>query len=204
MQTTPLTYLALGDSYTIGEAVPLRENFPYQLVALLRNASVPVAAPEIIATTGWTTGELAAAISQHAFLPRYDLVTLLIGVNNQYRGLSIADYKKEFAQLLQQAIHFAGGLSENVTVLSIPDYCVTPFAKDLDREKISREIDAFNAIAAEHCARSGVSFIDITSASRNALNDAEMVAPDGLHPSAKAYAFWAKKVAEKLLAVLRK
>jgi hypothetical protein len=121
MNASIRTFLALGDSYTIGEAVPISESFPYQAVQLLRQQDLAIAAPEIVATTGWTTSELIACISNHSFLPVYDLVTLLIGVNNQYRGLSILDYEKEFAALLQQALGFAGNHKAAVVVLSIPE-----------------------------------------------------------------------------------
>ena len=123
------TYLALGDSYTIGEGVPLHKTFPYQTVCLLRKGGYTFYAPEIVAKTGWTTGELEAAIGEHLLLPKYDFVSLLIGVNNQYRGRSIIEYKEQFEHLLKKAISFAGGKPEHVVVLSIPDYGVTPFGQ---------------------------------------------------------------------------
>lgn len=187
----PLTYLALGDSYTIGEAVPLRQSFPYQLVGQLRDKGLAVTAPEIVAVTGWTTDELAAGIAGHRFLPRYDLVTLLIGVNNQYRGRSLAQYRHELKDLLAQALRFAAQKKERVFVLAIPDYGVTPFAKDRNPEKIGRELDAFNQAASDLCREAGVAFIDIGPGFRKAGADPELVASDGLHPSGKAYAGWA-------------
>jgi lysophospholipase L1-like esterase len=194
----PLTYLALGDSYTIGEAVPLRENFPYLVVQLLRQKGMQVCAPEIIATTGWTTDELAAALPSHRFLAQYDWVTLLIGVNNQYRGRSVENYKMEFAALLHHALHFAGNNKNRVVCISIPDYGATPFAKDLDRIKIGREIDTFNNAAADICTENGIAFIDITEGSRAALTDLSLVASDGLHPSGREYNKWAVKLARHI------
>ncbi|KAK6026931.1 hypothetical protein OSTOST_07089 [Ostertagia ostertagi] len=138
------TYLALGDSYTIGELVASRENFPHQLVALMKQDQFDIADPVIIATTGWTTDELAASIREHNIHETFSFVTLLIGVNNQYRGRDVDDYKKEFTNLLNQAILFANGHARHVFVLSIPDWGVTPFAEGKDRAKIAQEIDAYN------------------------------------------------------------
>lgn len=195
MSQSLLTFLALGDSYTIGEAVPLRETFPYQTVSLLREKGLALAAPEIVAITGWTTDELAAGMSNYRFLPRYDLVTLLIGVNNQYRGRSLDNYQTEFRELMEQALRFAGNKKERVMVLSIPDYGVTPFAKNRNPEKISRELDAFNAAAKEICQSAGIDFLDITAGFRKALDQPDLVASDGLHPSGKAYRQWAELLA---------
>lgn len=203
MQRAPLTYLALGDSYTIGEAVLFSESFPHQTVQMLSEKGVPLSSPEIIATTGWTTGELDAAIKQSDFLKNYDLVTLLIGVNNQYRGLSLEDYKIEFSDLLKKAIDFAGGRPKNVFVLSIPDYGATPFAKDHNPQKIAAEIAAFNTIAKAICVKSKVVFIDITWGSKAALHDAELVAADGLHPSGKEYHKWAEQLTKAASGVLK-
>src|SRR5882724_6481681 len=140
------SYLALGDSYTVGEAVPLNESFPYQTVQLLRKSNLHFHAPEIIAKTGWTTVELAEHILHTRLNEHYDFVTLLIGVNNQYRELSIGDYSNDFEFLLRKAIHFAGEKKENVIILSIPDWAVTAFAKKRDTKKITIEIDAYNKI----------------------------------------------------------
>lgn len=192
----PLTYLALGDSYTIGEAVGLRESFPYQTVALLRAQKLAVAAPEIIATTGWTTDELAAGIAAHHFLPQYDVVSLLVGVNNQYRGRTLENYREEFKDLLAQAIRFAGNKKNRVFVLSIPDYGVTPFAKDRNPQKIGTELDAYNAAAKEICTGEGVAFLDLGSGFRKAATDSQLVASDGLHPSGIAYREWAEALAK--------
>jgi lysophospholipase L1-like esterase len=194
------TYLALGDSYTIGEQVLLSETFPYQAVQLLRYKNIEIAAPEIIAKTGWTTDELHQAILQKLFLKKYDFVSLLIGVNNQYRGLSIESYKIEFEILLKQAIGFAGGKSANVFVLSIPDWGVTPYAKDRDTAKIFAEINAYNLICKKITLQYHCNFINITTPQRRDAHRAEMLASDGLHPSSKEYKKWAKKLVQVISA----
>src|SRR5580700_4156399 len=141
------TYLALGDSYTIGESVRPDETYPAQTVSLLNARGIPVAVPEIIATTGWTTADLQEAVRQHHFAhPSYDIVTLLIGVNNQFQGKSEIMYKEQFTDLLLTAIRYAGNNPSRVTVLSIPDYSVTPFAQNSDTERIARQINSFNLI----------------------------------------------------------
>ena len=183
--------LALGDSYTIGEAVSAPERWPNQLVALLEKEGVEAAAPQIIAKTGWTTDELDRAIDDAAPTGPYDLVTLLIGVNNQYRGRPVDEYRREFGALLQRAIGFAGGDASRVLVLSIPDWGVTPFAADRNRGKIAEEIDLFNRVNREETARLGARYVDVTPISRTAVSDATLIAADGLHPSAAMYAHWA-------------
>ncbi|MBS1661351.1 MAG: SGNH/GDSL hydrolase family protein, partial [Bacteroidetes bacterium] len=162
------SFLALGDSYTIGEGLPLSDSYPYQTVQLLRKGGLPYTAPEIIARTGWTTGELAAAIDRTTFLPHYDIVTLLIGVNNQYRGLDLEEYGKEFEQLFRQARTLATPSTGRVFVLSIPDWGVTPFAEaqGKDKELIATEINSFNTIARQIVEEQGLPFIDITGHSR--------------------------------------
>ena len=187
------TFLALGDSYTIGEGLPLGDSFPYQAVQLLRNAGLPFSAPEIIARTGWTTDELAAATAGTKLLPHYDLVTLLIGVNNQYRGRDLGEYGEQFEQLLQEGLRLArpDGL---VFVLSIPDWGVTPFAAKTgkDKEMIATEINSFNTLAHQITQEKGAPFIDITGHSRTRGADPAKFAADGLHPGAEQYAWWAK------------
>jgi lysophospholipase L1-like esterase len=192
------TYLALGDSYTIGESVLLQENFPYQTVQLLRNAGFEFKVPEIIAKTGWTTDELQTAINNHKFLPKYDFVTLLIGVNNQYRGRSVENYKPEFESLLKQTIQFAGNDTNHVFVLSIPDWGATPFAEGRDRKQIAEEIDEYNAANKAMAEKYKVIYIDSTPGTREVANDPTLVATDGLHPSAKDYRRWAAKLADKI------
>lgn len=197
------TYLALGDSYSIGESVLLYQSFPYQVVQLLRKKGMNISAPEIIARTGWTTDELNAGITACRFLPQYNYITLLIGVNNQYRGRAVEEYKMEFEALLKQALQFAEGKKERVIVLSIPDYSVTPFAESLEREKIAREIDLFNSVNKAVSIQYKVNYIDITPESRKAACGVDYYAEDKLHPSAKAYKKWAEKVADVIYAQLK-
>lgn len=201
------TYLALGDSYTIGEQVPVAESFPYQTVQFLRKGNAQKGnmndffnAPEIIAKTGWTTDELTAAIGQTVFLPVYDFVSLLIGVNNQYRGRSVEEFKTEFEKLLMLAIKFAGGNEKNVFVLSIPDWGITPFATALDKMKIAAEIDTFNIECESIATTFKTNFINITGEQRKDGDGEAFLAPDGLHPSGKEYEKWAKKLSQMIFA----
>jgi lysophospholipase L1-like esterase len=193
--------LALGDSYTIGESVSEDARWPNQLAAMLRDAGVAVAAPEIVARTGWTTDELSAELDRIGsdLVPPYDLVSLLIGVNNQYRGRSLAEYGQQFEALLQRAMRWAGGQGA-LRVLSIPDWGVTPFARDDARSgaQIGAEIDAFNRLARTVCDRYGVAFIDVTESSREAAGRPELLCADGLHPSALEYARWASQFKQTL------
>ena len=188
-----LSYLALGDSYTIGEGVDAAGRWPVQLAAALRTAGIAIADPRIIATTGWTTDELWTAMDAAEPLGTSDFVSLLIGVNNQYRGRSVDDYVGEFHRLLRRAIALAGDRVDRVLVLSIPDWGVTPFAfaSGRDREAIAADLDAYNAAARDLCEAHGVAFVDITGISRDRGGTAEMLADDGLHPSASQYARWA-------------
>ncbi len=203
MQNKPLRYLALGDSYTVGEMVPLKKNFPYQTVALLRKEKIIIDDPAIIAKTGWTTDELQEMLSRTRLQIPFDFVTLLIGVNNQYRGRSAEEYATQFTQLLQQAIGYAGEKTNHVIVVSIPDWGATPFAKGKDRNKIAKEIDAFNAINERIAKEYKVHYINITALTREAVKDKTLVAKDGLHPSAKEYARWAVKVKEVMMNELK-
>ena len=182
--------LALGDSYTIGEGVAEVDRWPVRLAAMLRARGLSVAAPRIIARTGWTTDELSAGIDAARPESNYDLVTLLIGVNNQYRGRSEEEYRAQFQALLGRAIAFAGGRAARVVVVSIPDWGVTPFAAGRDRPAVARAIDRFNAVNREESSRAGVQYADITPVSRRAAGDASLSAEDGLHPSAAMYAAW--------------
>ena len=193
-QKKACSYLALGDSYTIGQSVMSSENFPNQTVQLLNQQNYNFKSPEILATTGWTTDELQNNINNHTFTPPYDFVSLLIGVNNQYRGRSVENYKPEFESLLKQAIQFAGGNANRVIVLSIPDWGVTPFANGRDRAQIAKEIVDYNAANRYISEIYKVHYIDITPGSREAATDPSLVAGDGLHPSAKEYTRWAQKV----------
>ena len=200
-----LSYLALGDSYTIGEGVAEHGRWPVQLATTLRGEGIPLADPRIIATTGWTTDELSAAIDDAEPLGEWDFVSLLIGVNNQYRGRDTGAYAREFAALLERAIGFAQARVDRVLVLSIPDWGVTPFARFEagNRANIAAEIDAYNAAALAACDARGVAFVDITPASRERGADAAMLAEDDLHPSAAMYTEWTRlalPVARRLLA----
>jgi len=191
------TFLALGDSYTLGEAVEESERWPLQLVALLKARGHDFHAPEIIAQTGWTTDELAAAM--HPTYPPgaradFDLVSLLIGVNNQYRDGSLDSFRDEFSGLLGRAVLLAGGEPQRVRVLAIPDWGVTPFGANSGRDvtRIAAELDAYNAVCAASAALREVRFVDTSEVSRQ--RGAEWVADDGLHPSDALYAAWAEAV----------
>jgi lysophospholipase L1-like esterase len=203
IQPTAKTYLALGDSYTIGESVALHESFPYQTVQRLRRDGLHMHAPEILAKTGWTTDELLQQIEATEFEQAYDMVSLLIGVNNQYRGKDSATYGQEFEVLLNKAIAFAGGNKQHVFVLSIPDWGATPFAANSDRVKIGKEIDLFNAINRKITDAHGVRYIAITEGSREATSNPLLVAKDGLHPSALEYGRWATKLADAMFQSIR-
>lgn len=181
-------FLALGDSYTIGESVAESERWPNQLAAKLK-----IPQPKIIATTGWRTDNLKDAIDAASLKPEYDLVSLLIGVNNQYQGKPIEVYEREFEELLQTAIKLAKGKKKNVFVVSIPDYGFTPFGK-AKQEKISEELDQYNAINKHIAAKYGVKYFNITEISRKGFEDAELVATDGLHPSGKMYGQWVELI----------
>lgn len=193
-RAAPATYLALGDSYSIGESVPEAGRWPVQLATALREHGVAIADPRIIATTGWTTDELSAAMAVAEPLGRWDFVSLLIGVNNQYRGRDVAEYQVEFTGLLRRAVALAGDRASRVLVLSIPDWGVTPFGAGSGRDtaEVARQLDAYNAAARSVCAELGVAFVDITAVSRALGARAGMVAEDGLHPSAAMYAEWTR------------
>lgn len=200
-----LRYLALGDSYTIGEGIEPEGRWTHQLAAALRNHGIALGEPQTIARTGWTTDELSAAIDEAAPASDFDFVTLLIGVNNQYRGRDAGEFATEFDALLQRAIGFANGRSDRVLVLSIPDWGATVFGRASGRDlaQLSREIDAYNAAQRAVCERHGVAFVDITPASRDDAMNPDLLAEDGLHPSAAMYARWsalAAPVATRMLA----
>lgn len=197
-----LQYLALGDSYTIGESVDHDLNFPSQTAALLRRARFSIADPTIIAKTGWTTDELINAIANANLPKRFDIVSLLIGVNNQYRSYPIEQYKKEFESLLTTALSLTGSQNSRVFVLSIPDWGVTPYAAGRDENKIAAEIDVYNAINKSVAEVYKVNYIDITSETRKASSNVFLLASDGLHPSGLAYTEWAIKLSEAIMAVL--
>ena len=197
-------FLALGDSYTIGEGVAPDAGWPAQLARRLRALGYRIADPDIIATTGWTTDELAAAMERHAFTPPYALVSLLIGVNNQYRGRALDDYQTGFEGLLARAIELAGNDPHHVVAVSIPDWGVTRYAarEGRDAAGIGRDIDAFNAAARRIALACGVAFVDVTAASREAGDAPAMLVEDGLHPSAAQYAEWTDRILPAARAVL--
>ena len=197
------SYLALGDSYTIGEQVSSNDNFPHQTVTLLAREKIEVAEPVIIATTGWTTDELATSIREHNIQETFSFVTLLIGVNNQYRGRDVANYREEFTSLLNQAIMFANGHARHVFVLSIPDWGVTPFAGGKDTIQIARDIDAYNAANKDISQAHKCNYVEITDSTRHHAADQEFLAEDGLHPSGKEYAIWAERLAPMIAKVLK-
>jgi len=196
------SYLALGDSYTIGEQVKLHESFPYQTVQLLRQHGFSFYAPEIVAVTGFTTDELDKLIDNTDLLPQYDFVSLLIGVNNQYRGRTVDNFATELEGLVQRAIQFAGNNATHVIVLSIPDWGVTPFATGRDKEKIAADIHAFNQACKTISEKYQTHFIDITFSQRADGNIEEFLAGDQLHPSGKEYAKWARLLSEKIISRL--
>lgn len=199
-----LRFLALGDSYTIGEGVTPAERWPDQLAAALRVSGTAIAAPEIVARTGWTTDELSAAMDRHAFHPPYDLVTLLIGVNNQYRGRNLDNYRTEFGALLRRAITLAGERPQHVVVVSIPDWGVTRFGRHSGRDtaKVAHELDVYNAANAEIAATLHVRYADVTPASRDGGDRADMLVGDGLHPSAAMYRRWLEAIEPQARAAL--
>ncbi len=194
----PQSYLALGDSYTIGQGMTNEDRFPVILSKLLNEKDLLFDAPLIIARTGWTTDELSAAIEQENIQKTFDLVTLLIGVNNQYRGRSAEEYETEFADLLATALLFANSQTKKVVVVSIPDWGQTPFAEGRDREQIAREIDAYNAAAGQICQAAGITFVNITPFTRQLVSEASYLAPDGLHYSGKMHQKWAEEIISQL------
>ena len=190
IDTNSINYLALGDSYTIGEAVPELQSYPYQLVNLLGTNNYKVNTPTIIARTGWRTDQLIDAIATSGISDKkYDFVTLLIGVNDQYQNVSPESYRTKFIKALSLALSFANGNAKRVFVLSIPDYGVTPFANGNDAV-IGPQIDQFNAINKQESVKAGVNYLDITPISRKAATDPGLIAPDGLHPSGPMYTQW--------------
>ena len=200
VDTIHKSYLALGDSYTIGESVSGTERFPAQTVKLLREEYIDINNPDIIATTGWTTTNLLNALNNNPPPKKtYSVITLLIGVNNQYQEKTLDEYTIEFTKLMNMAVFYAGNVKNHVFVLSIPDYSVTPFATGSDTAKIAKEIDAFNLANRTIATDAGVHYIDITPISRDAKNDLTLIAADGLHPSAIQYKKWSGLLAPMML-----
>ncbi len=199
-----MTYLALGDSYTIGETVAEGERWPVQLVSRLRKGGLDVADPAIIARTGWRTNELydAALSDERVGKGAFDLVSLLIGVNDQYQGRDIGDYPQEFERLIEIAIASGRRGKASVFVLSIPDWGATPFGRE-KAEAVGAEIDAYNAIARRICDAYGVAFYDITEISRRAREDSSLIAADDLHPSGAMYGLWVERIVDDVRGQLR-
>ena len=206
--TTPVitgpkkNWLALGDSYTIGQSVGAGNRFPAQTANLLKLSGINTDLPDYIATTGWTTDNLDAAI-QTKNPGMYDVVSLLIGVNDQYQRHDTTAYRQRFTGLLTKAIVLANGKNQNVFVLSIPDYSVTPFAAGSDTAQIRKEIDWFNAINKNVTAQFNCPYLDITPSTREAATDRSLIAGDGLHPSKLEYKRWANRLAPMMLPVLK-
>jgi lysophospholipase L1-like esterase len=194
----PKKYLALGDSYTIGESVPEADRWPNQLARMLNDKGKNVQKPRIIATTGWRTDNLKNAMTIAQLKPEYDLVSLLIGVNNFYQGKPVEQFATEFEDLLNTAIQLAGGKKENVFVVSIPDYGYTPFGKP-KQEQITKGIDTFNEVSKKIAEKLNVKYINITDISRKGLEQPELVAADGLHPSGKMYSLWVERIGSLLV-----
>jgi lysophospholipase L1-like esterase len=190
MVTDVQRFLALGDSYTIGEGVDSTARWPVALARELRTSGIPVEDPVVVARTGWTTQELSAGIDRAGLEGAYDMVSLLIGVNNQYRGLDLEEYRTQFVELLDRAVGFAGGDPGRVLVLSIPDWGVTPFAQGRDRGRIGTEIDAFNEVNRRESEAAGARYVDVTGISREAGERPELLADDGLHPGGAMYERW--------------
>ena len=204
-QATPaaeIRILALGDSYTIGEGVAIDDRWPTQLAAMLRARGLSVATPVIVARTGWTTDELSTGIDDAGLKGTFDLVTLLIGVNNQYRGRSADEYRVQLRGLLARAIGFAGGRANHVIVVSVPDWGATPFADGRDRAKIALDIDAFNAVNRDESAHAGAPYVDVTPISRRAASEPDLIGGDGLHPSRRMYAAWVRAMLPIVLAAI--
>lgn len=197
------TYLALGDSYTIGQGVTRSENFPSQTRDWLVTNGIKMSEPEVIATTGWTTTSLESAINSQNPKGPFDAVSLLIGVNDQYQQYNISGYRERFTGLLKKAIQLAGNKYSHVFVLSIPDYSVTPFAQNADKLKIQKEINGFNDINKEVTLQHNCQYLDITPSTREALSDPALLAKDGLHPSGKEYKKWAERLGPLIKTVLQ-
>ncbi len=196
-------YLALGDSYTIGQSVAENERFSAQTVALLRAQNITIKDPQYIAITGWTTANLMAAVNSQNPQGPFDVVTLLIGVNDQYQGVDTATYRTRFTQLLNKAVQLAGAKASHVFVLSIPDYSVTSFVQQADKARVRREVDLFNAINKQVTLLYNIAYADITPSTRQAETNASLIANDGLHPSGSEYKKWAEMLAPLMKPVLQ-
>jgi len=202
MEDLDILTLFLGDSYTIGESVDEVEGWPIQLVSALRDKGLAMAEPMIVAQSGWTTKELAAGIEHARIDTSFDLVSLLIGVNDQYQNQDIEEYRIRFRRLLKMAIAFANHQPWRVMVLSIPDWGATPFAEGCDRKQVASEIDHFNQINRQETEELEARYIDVTTISRQAFNDPSLIAEDELHPSSKMYGAWVSSILPVVLEIL--
>lgn len=201
-QSDRISFLALGDSYTIGESVATEKRWPVQLADTLHRLGFPVQEPKIIATTGWTTADLLKALEKKTGERKYDLVSLSIGVNNQYQGRSLTEYERELEQLFQHAISLSERGPEGVFALSIPDYGVTPFGA-AKADKIAEEVAVFNGVFKEVADRYDVAFYNITAVSKSAYKNPELTASDDLHPSGKMYKLWVDEILDEVVQKLK-
>ena len=198
-----VAYLALGDSYTIGEGVPEAQSFPYQLADSLRSRGYRVAEPTVIAQTGWRSDVLLAAVDERDTGPAPDLVTVLIGVNDQFQGRDVEGFRQNFLRLLDRAEGLATGGRDDLVVVTIPDYSATPFAASRDTARIRRELDAFDAVIAEEAGARGLPVVDVTPGSKAARERPDqLLAADRLHPSGLQYGQWVTEMLPSVLAVL--
>ncbi|MGW9685832.1 SGNH/GDSL hydrolase family protein [Flagellimonas sp. 2504JD1-5] len=193
-----VSFLALGDSYTAGTGESRVNSWPLQFVHQARKKKIDIAPFKVLAKAGWTTTDLLSAIQNERLEPSYDRISLLIGVNNQYKGVDFEVFEREFSLLLSNSIQMAKNMPKNVFVLSIPDWSVTPFARFKDKEKIVRELKAYNTFIEKETKKQGAIFIEITKMSRNAWVNPSLIASDSLHPSKKMYRMWVKKINKKL------
>ncbi len=201
--TATIRYLALGDSYTAGTGIDTLQSFPRQLQRALAQELNRGVSVQVVATAGWRTDNLIDALEEETLEDSYDLVTLLIGVNNQFQNRPFSQYEDEFPRLLNRALDLAGNDPDRVTVLSIPDYSYTPFGQDLGFENISQEIDVYNNFAATIAEQNGIPFVDITDISRNGLEDTSLVAGDHLHLSEKAYQMFLNRIVPSVISKLK-
>ncbi len=197
--TLRIKYLALGDSYTKGQSVPLSQSFPYQLQDTLQKNPLTKVSVQVIAQTGWTTQNLLDAIANANIHEEYDLVTLLIGVNNQYQNKPISLYEQQFPALVDKAIQLAGGDTSKVLIISIPDYAYTPFGQG--NPNISEGIDTYNMLNQQFAQQYGIQYVNITDISRQGLAQPSLVATDGLHPSGKMYSLWVERIAKAVATI---
>ena len=204
MSAKPYKYLALGDSYTIGTGVPLDKNFPYQVSIKIQNRGFKIDDPVIIAEQGWTSLNLLQALEKNPLSDPFDLVTLLIGVNDQYNGIKLDYYRDNFTTLLEKSIQFAGGSTAKVIVLSIPDWSVTPHVESFNREDIRKEINQFNQLNKSLTRAQGIAYQDITWVSHQAADNKSLLVGDGLHPSADMYNIWADLILPTALDIILK